>query len=196
MLFSETKKNKVIGVEYSIGNKLYKASSAGAGVYQLPNGNLEFEGFVAKARREVIIAGGAFNSPQLLMLSGIGDPKVLTSPGVNVPVKINLPGVGKNLQDRYEVTVVSELKDPVAAIEGCTWLQAGDRCSTDWSKNNMGHVYSTNGTVISNLLRSSSTKKDPDLNIFGIPGNFVGYYPNWSQKSYASAKYFSCAILK
>jgi len=196
VLFSESVKNKVVGVEYSIGNKLYNASSAGSGVYQLPNGKLQFDGLVAKARREVIIAGGAFNSPQLLMLSGIGDPKVLSTATVNVPVRINLPGVGKNLQDRYEVTVVSELKDPIAAIEGCTWLQAGDRCTSDWSKNNMGHVYSTNGTVISNLLRSSPTKKDPDLNIFGVPGNFVGYYPNWSQKSYESAKYFSWAILK
>ena len=88
------------------------------------------------------------------------------------------------------------MRDPIAAIENCTWLQAGDRCTADWGNNPKGHVYSTNGTVISNILRSSPKKANPDLNIFGVPGNFVGYYPNWSEKSYASARYFSWAVLK
>jgi choline dehydrogenase/4-pyridoxate dehydrogenase len=49
------------------------------------------------AQREVILAGGAINSPQLLMLSGIGDPAVLTAHGITV--RVALPGVGQNLQD-------------------------------------------------------------------------------------------------
>jgi len=51
----------------------------------------------ARAAREVILAGGVINSPQLLMLSGIGDPAELAAHGIEV--KIALPGVGKNLQD-------------------------------------------------------------------------------------------------
>jgi 4-pyridoxate dehydrogenase len=56
---------------------------------------------LAHAEREVILAGGVINSPQLLMLSGIGDPAELGANGINVQVP--LPGVGKNLQDHISV---------------------------------------------------------------------------------------------
>ena len=49
------------------------------------------------ADREVILCGGAINSPQVLMLSGIGDPQALRAHGI--AVKVPLPGVGRNLQD-------------------------------------------------------------------------------------------------
>ena len=52
---------------------------------------------LAHAEGEVILAGGTINSPQLLMLSGIGDPAELAAHGI--PVRVPLPGVGKNLQD-------------------------------------------------------------------------------------------------
>jgi choline dehydrogenase len=54
------------------------------------------------ARREVILCGGAINSPQLLQLSGVGDPVALTAAGV--AVRHALPGVGKNLQDHLAVS--------------------------------------------------------------------------------------------
>ncbi|MEM1147316.1 MAG: choline dehydrogenase [Pseudomonadota bacterium] len=53
----------------------------------------------AKARAEVILAGGAINSPQLLELSGIGDPERLREYGINMVSP--LPGVGENLQDHF-----------------------------------------------------------------------------------------------
>ena len=52
-----------------------------------------------RARREVILSGGAFNSPQLLQLSGIGQPALLQSLGIAVTHA--LPGVGENLRDHY-----------------------------------------------------------------------------------------------
>ena len=55
------------------------------------------------AAKEVILCGGAFNSPQLLMLSGIGDPKELQAHGIDV--RHALPGVGKNLQDHLDVVL-------------------------------------------------------------------------------------------
>jgi len=55
----------------------------------------------ARAEREVILAGGVINSPQLLMLSGIGDPAELGQHGIETHVP--LPGVGKNLQDHISV---------------------------------------------------------------------------------------------
>ena len=54
----------------------------------------------------MIIAGGAFNSPQLLKLSGVGLRAELEQLGI--PVIADLPGVGENLQDRYEVGVIAE----------------------------------------------------------------------------------------
>ena len=55
------------------------------------------------AAREVLLAGGVFNSPQLLMLSGIGEAAHLREIGIQP--KVNLPGVGRNLQDHLTVDV-------------------------------------------------------------------------------------------
>ncbi len=57
-----------------------------------------------KARKEVIICAGAFNSPQILQLSGVGDPKFLESLGIRC--KANVPGVGKNLVDNNELFII------------------------------------------------------------------------------------------
>jgi choline dehydrogenase len=69
----------------------------------------------AMARREVILSGGAVNSPQLLELSGIGDPDVLAAAGV--PVVHALKGVGGNLQDHYMVSTKFRLKDCISVNE-------------------------------------------------------------------------------
>ena len=69
----------------------------------------------ATARREVIVAGGAVNSPQLLELSGIGDPAVLRAAGI--AVRVAAPGVGANLQDHYVVSMQYRLKDCVSVNE-------------------------------------------------------------------------------
>jgi len=58
------------------------------------------------AAREVILAAGVINTPQLLMLSGIGDPAQLARHGI--AVRASLPGVGRNLQDHVSVIVLHE----------------------------------------------------------------------------------------
>ena len=58
---------------------------------------------IARAEREVILAGGVINSPQLLMLSGIGAPDALRAHGI--AAQIPLPGVGRNLQDHISVAI-------------------------------------------------------------------------------------------
>lgn len=62
------------------------------------------------ARREIILSGGSINSPQLLMLSGIGEATQLQAHGINI-VK-NLPGVGKNLQDHLQARLVYKCNEP------------------------------------------------------------------------------------
>lgn len=62
----------------------------------------------ARAERELILAGGAINSPQLLMLSGIGDADQLRP--IGIAMKLHLPGVGANLQDHLSATVAHSRK--------------------------------------------------------------------------------------
>jgi 4-pyridoxate dehydrogenase len=68
------------------------------------------ETMTARAEREVILSGGAINSPQLLMLSGIGDAEELRRHGITVVVP--LPGVGKNLQDHITADVDYRRAEP------------------------------------------------------------------------------------
>ncbi len=63
---------------------------------------------IAGARKEIILAGGAINSPQLLQLSGVGSPAALAAQGI--PVVHDLPGVGENLQDHLDIVLVWKLR--------------------------------------------------------------------------------------
>ena len=68
-----------------------------------------------RAAREVIVAGGAVNSPQLLLLSGIGPADHLSS--VGVPVRHELPGVGRDLQDHLEFYFQIACREPVTLLD-------------------------------------------------------------------------------
>jgi choline dehydrogenase len=65
-----------------------------------------------RAKREVIVSAGAINSPKLLLLSGIGPADELRRSGISV--KLDLPGVGKNLQDHMDVYCCARLNAPVS----------------------------------------------------------------------------------
>ena len=62
------------------------------------------------------VAGGAFNTPQLLMLSGIGPSRAPAA--ARGAVRVDLPGVGQNLQDRYEIGVVNKMARPWEVLDG------------------------------------------------------------------------------
>ncbi|MEE8627807.1 choline dehydrogenase [Methylobacterium ajmalii] len=66
----------------------------------------------ARARREVLVCSGAIASPQLLQRSGVGPADLLR--GLDVPVVLDLPGVGENLQDHLEIYVQYECTKPVS----------------------------------------------------------------------------------
>lgn len=84
------------------------------GVEYLQNGVRK----IAKARREVILAGGAINSPQLLQLSGVGPGELLREHGIEVIA--DLPGVGENLQDHYVMAVTYRLKAGTVSVNELT----------------------------------------------------------------------------
>jgi choline dehydrogenase len=187
ILFTGT---RACGVEYLVGKKLYRASPQAA-----PDG--ELSKVIVRAKCEVILSGGAFNSPQLLMLSGVGDPSELAKFGIETVV--NLPGVGKNLQDRYEVGIVSQFAQPFALLNGALFEvpengKPSDPAFLEWEKGK--GVYTTNGATIAITKRSTPDRPDPDLFIFGLPSYFKGYYPGYSQALRHYQDKFTWAILK
>ncbi|KAL6788674.1 GMC oxidoreductase [Trichoderma sp. SZMC 28012] len=101
VLFDKPKhgKPRAVGVEYLQGKALYRGDI---------RHNDDDSGILrnATARREVIVSGGAFNSPQILMLSGVGPKDHLESLGIDVVV--DSPGVGQNLMDNEELPIVAQ----------------------------------------------------------------------------------------
>ena len=148
------------------------------------------------ARREVILAAGAFNTPQLLMLSGVGPRADLARFGIQSVV--DLPGVGANLQDRYEIAVVSCFARDFALIHQATFAPPDptpDTYMQEWLQNGKG-VYASNGVLIGIIRRSRPDLKQPDLYIFGLPGCFRGYQPGYSKQFEYHHNRFTWAILK
>ena len=177
--------NRATGVEYLKGERLYRAHGQPA----TTQGELR----QAQATREVILCGGAFNTPQLLMLSGIGRRDVLEPLGI--PVKLDLPGVGKNLQDRYEVGVVNRMNfDRWNILEGVTFSH-GDPAYRDWVERREG-LYTSNGAVLAAILKSRAEHPLPDLFCFALVGLFGGYFPGYSSLAVTKPNYLTWAILK
>ena len=73
---------------------------------------------IARANKEVILSGGAINSPQLLQLSGVGPGQLLADHGI--AVVSDLPGVGGNLQDHYVIAMTWRLKAGVISVNELT----------------------------------------------------------------------------
>ena len=67
--------------------------------------------FPARASGEVVLSGGAFNSPQLLQLSGVGPGELLRSHGINV--RHDMPGVGEDLQDHFQARFNYRCNEPI-----------------------------------------------------------------------------------
>src|SRR5215469_687399 len=123
---------RAAGVEFVRGERLYRAHA---------NPNEEVgETRTLYASREVILAGGAFNTPQLLMLSGIGPREELERHGI--PVLVDLQGVGRNLQDRYEISVVHRMNfDHWQVLKGARFAK-GDPLYEQWAASRKG-MYTT-----------------------------------------------------
>ena len=100
-----TRGNLIVEIDALVTRLIFDCQRA-AGVEYLQHG----ETVTAHADREVILCGGVINSPQLLMLSGIGDPDELRAH--DIAVKAALPGVGKNLQDHISASVAYGRKEP------------------------------------------------------------------------------------
>lgn len=182
---------QAVGVEYLQGEYLYTASprSGGKGTPGAVN-----------ATKEVILAGGTYNTVQMLKLSGIGAQSELNSFGI--PMVANRPGVGTNMQDRYEIPVNVIHPNDFPILNGCTFDgKPHDQCLTQWEDNpyvlSARGAYATDGLAATMGARSNyASDSDLDLFIFGGPVDFTGYFPGWADAAVADHKHFSWYTLK
>ncbi|RCI08063.1 hypothetical protein L249_7866 [Ophiocordyceps polyrhachis-furcata BCC 54312] len=193
VLFSSNEDDKTpraTGVEFLDGPHLYRASrlSGGSGT---PGS--------ATASREVIVAAGAFNTPQLLKLSGVGPATELSR--FNIPIVHDSPGVGANLQDHYEVGLQGVAPADFNAARGCTFAddEADDVCLRRWNNpvpltGDRG-PYSSNGVPVSMMIRTKGAS-EYDIYTFGGPFDFAGYYPGYSLDGVARRDVWSWVVLK
>ena len=119
----------------------------------------------ARAEREVILCGGAINSPQLLQLSGIGPADLLTKLGI--AVKRDLPGVGANLSDHPDIVIQHACKQPVSLARKA---RAPGKYLTglQWFLNRTGAAAS-NHFEAGGFIRSRAGIEHPDLQFTFMP---------------------------
>jgi choline dehydrogenase len=182
--------NRAYGVEYIAGAHQYRADPRHG---MVAPGEPE----TVRAAREVIVAAGAFNTPQLLKLSGIGPRAELERHGI--AVRVELPGVGENLQDRYEVGIVTRLRENIPLIKGMRFRcpKPGEEPDPQFREWLQGKgPYTANGATVALMKRSFPDRPDPDLFIFGLIGDFHGYFPGYSEVIAKAENIFTWAILK
>jgi 4-pyridoxate dehydrogenase len=148
------------------------------------------ESLSVTAEREVILCGGAINSPQLLMLSGVGDPAEL-SPH-NIPLKVALPGIGQNLQDHVAALLIFGRRDESPLLRAMRAdrlllsLGKGLLCGTGIATELPGGITA--------FLKSSPDQPIPDIQLLFIAGSLAAkpYLPPFT-KPFADS--FACRIV-
>lgn len=164
-------KPKAIGVEFLEGKSMYKAD---------PTYNPKHSGVKKRvfASREVIVAGGSFNTPQLLKLSGIGPKEELHKFGI--PFRVDLAGVGYNLQDNYEYSVIYQCDQNISVFKDSLFGSAGDLSLARWIQEGKGPYRSLGDTM---GVKKSKVSEDGELDLFLFGGakKFPGYFPGYSK---------------
>ena len=117
------------------------------------------ETLVARARREVIVSGGTFNSPKILQLSGIGPGAQLQALGL--PVICDLPGVGENLQNHFRASMVFRCRQPVTHNDVMASLPKKIGMALEYALFRKGPLAA--GTYAGGFFRSGPQAATPDL---------------------------------
>jgi len=115
-----------------------------------------------RAEREVILCGGAYNSPQLLMLSGVGDADALTA--LQIPVVAARPQVGQNLQDHPGSGLIWTHDEPVSLLAA-----ASEENMITFAAEGRGPMTS-NGAESGGFIRTSDELPAPDVQFHAVSG--------------------------
>jgi choline dehydrogenase len=121
-----------------------------------------------RARREVILAGGTYNSPQLLQLSGIGPAPLLQALGIEV--RHALPGVGEGLQDHYAPRTVARVKNIKTINERVRGLNLAAE-ALRWAFTRRG-ILALSPTLVYCFWHSGETAESSDLQLTFTPASY------------------------
>jgi choline dehydrogenase len=115
---------------------------------------------VAHARREVILSGGAINSPQLLQLSGLGPAQHLRDIGVEVVA--DMPDVGSNLQDHFNIRLVYRCNQPITLNDAVRHPLRGAREVANFALRRRG-FFAMGASVAAGFFRTDPALATPDI---------------------------------
>ncbi|MBX4932076.1 choline dehydrogenase [Rhizobium bangladeshense] len=150
-----------VGIVYGLARRIVIEDGRATGVEIECKGKVE----VIKATREVIVSASAFNSPKLLMLSGIGPGAHLQEMGIEV--KADRPGVGANLQDHMEFYFQQVSTKPVSLYSWLPWFWQGV-AGAQWLLSR-GGLGASNQFEACAFLRSAPGLKQPDIQYHFLP---------------------------
>ena len=108
-------------------------------------------------------------------------------------MRVDLPGVGRNLQDRYEIGVVNRMAKPWRVLDGADFTR-DDRLFGEWSRHRAG-MYVSNGAALAVSLRSQPDARARPV-LHGAAGEFAGYFPGYSRVIAEHHDYLTWAVLK
>jgi len=154
-----SKTPRATGVEFLAGRSIFSADSRF-------NASVKGTTMQAFARKEVIVSGGVFNSPQLLKLSGIGPRSELEH--FDIPVVVDLPGVGSNLQDNTETGLNTKAAQNFTATEAvCTFgATPNDPCLIAFKTGVGGGGSYAQGVVTNAILFKSNVAAFDERDVF------------------------------
>ncbi|WP_108124765.1 choline dehydrogenase [Saccharospirillum mangrovi] len=125
-----------------------------------------------KANKEIIASGGAINSPQLLMLSGVGDETHLREMGIDVVA--HRPGVGQNLQDHLELYVQQECTQPITLYKYQTQPHMTIAGATWFINHNKG-ACRTAHLEAGGFIRTEAGVRHPDIQFHFLPSQVIDH---------------------
>ncbi len=179
------RKNLTVMVRAQVTRVVFEGLRA-AGVEYVKDGSRH----VARAEREVIISAGSINSPQILMLSGVGEPQALTSHGIEV--KAPLPGVGQNFQDHTAALLIYGRSDESPLVRN----MRADRVAIGIAEAfALGRGFMTDlPGGITGFVKTDPAKPMPDIQLLFIAGSLTAapYLPPF-RKAFSDS--FACRVV-